>query len=285
MRRKFLEWLGQQKGFVTREDWYRLSITDVIKHDGLRLALLYKQSPYALVSSVFDDCTFLPWKFNKVPKAYWLEVENRKAYVEWLKDTVGVTSTSELKQTHFHENHGGGLLIMYKGSPAEVIKSLQPSNDLFPLPGRGKRGHWASLANQKEFAMNLASKLGFPWNEFDRWYSVPQNEFFDFGGSGFIRTFYKGSPFFFLKSIFPEHKWQPWRFARSTVHVMSSDEVMQEVIHHIADSKNISLANSEQWRRLTARDLGELGVAQFIKRQGGLTKVIDKFVAPNDPAV
>jgi hypothetical protein len=55
--------------------------------------------------------------------------ENRKYYIEWLKDKVGIKDENLLETKHFDDNGGGGLLALYHGSPKAIIESLNSKGD------------------------------------------------------------------------------------------------------------------------------------------------------------
>lgn len=139
----------------------------------------YQSSPFRLLSAHFPTERFYPWLFASVPGRFFSSKENRKSYVDWLIETVGAASPSELKATDFM-NHGGlSLLQKFRGSPTAVLASLEPDpNSLEKGKGGGggegcregqekggrlkPRHYWTSMENQRAFLDDLAVTLGFP---------------------------------------------------------------------------------------------------------------------------
>ena len=56
---------------------------------------LYKYSIIQLLSSVYPEYEWLPWKFNKAPNKYWENVETHKKFVEWAGKELGIKDLSD----------------------------------------------------------------------------------------------------------------------------------------------------------------------------------------------
>jgi hypothetical protein len=39
--------------------------------------------------------TWIPWRFDSVPKGYWNDIKNQRSYIEWLGKEMGVTDLSD----------------------------------------------------------------------------------------------------------------------------------------------------------------------------------------------
>ena len=48
----------------------------------------------------------------------------------------------------------------------------------------------------------------------DRWYTLKAADFNEEDGSSFLQKIYKGSRYKFLKTVFPEVDWKPWKFPK-----------------------------------------------------------------------
>lgn len=55
----------------------------------------YKGSPYLLLSSVFPEYEWLPWKFAQCPKNYWNDDVNKKKFLDWAGKQLGVNEISD----------------------------------------------------------------------------------------------------------------------------------------------------------------------------------------------
>ena len=104
---------------------YKVKTSDFVLNDGHSLLVQFGGSPFAILQAAFgDEFHFQPWQFGQVAKNYFDEVANRRVYVDWLVNLVGVDSPSALRYEHFAQNGGGGLLHRYGNSPAKVVASL-----------------------------------------------------------------------------------------------------------------------------------------------------------------
>ena len=96
-----------------------------------------------LITSIFPNHTWLPWKFNQVPRDFWSQLENQKMYIKWLSEEINIKSMDDwyhvsrevdygnhgnvyknMKFQDFIRNYGGALLQNYNGSPTELINSI-----------------------------------------------------------------------------------------------------------------------------------------------------------------
>lgn len=127
-RRRYITWLGEQLGFQTMEDWYRVTTDDFQAHYGNQLLKLYGGSPVAVLQDCFPRHAWQEWKFARVPVGFWGDLNNCKRYILWLGDKLQVRSPQDwhrVRRREWLENCGGGLLAMYR-SPWEVLRKCVP---------------------------------------------------------------------------------------------------------------------------------------------------------------
>ena len=222
-----------------------------------------------------DKTQFHPWQFRQVASGFWQKISNRKKYIAWLKVTVGARSVNDLKVKHFKENHGKRLLDLYNGSPSEVIRSLTGKTEATtdPLVPTREKGHWDKLENQRQFAEKLKSVLKY--SEEKDWYGISRSAFVSNGGGGLLDSLYEGSPYLFLKAVYPEVSWEPWRFRKLPSSSLDDPVVMAKVLFYVKSV--LKMKSEEEWRRLTVAQLRELGVAKFFEHHGGVQQTMAKF--------
>lgn len=46
-------------------------------------SLLKKKSLFSVVSKVYPEYDWLPWRFEKCPQEYWNSVENQIKFIKW----------------------------------------------------------------------------------------------------------------------------------------------------------------------------------------------------------
>jgi len=71
------------------ERWYGLTNDDLKAHHGARLLDVHGGSLYSLLSSVYHEKEWLPWRFLRSPRGFWMKIENQRRYVEWLGKKLG----------------------------------------------------------------------------------------------------------------------------------------------------------------------------------------------------
>jgi len=109
---------------------YKIKNEDFVANRGrVLIEKHFHWSAVALLQATYDHFDFKPWLFAQVPRNYFDKKENRKQYVEWLVEKVGVKSESELKVLDFRHNHGYGLLQKYGSSPLKILESLHLDDD------------------------------------------------------------------------------------------------------------------------------------------------------------
>jgi len=269
VHRQFLDWLATEMK-LSKDGLYRLTRVAVISHGGERLLKIYGDV-FAMVSTVYDDYHFLPWRFERVPSEFWEKVDNRKAYISWLITTVNVKQADQLRTQHFVEHHGLGLLLKYKSSPSAIISSLQAPSDSIPssfeeaIPFK-KKHFWQSIEKQKQFASHLASVLGFDWRDMERWYRVTPQDFYAHGGGGMLRNYFNSSPYQYIKAVFPDYRWLPWKFNRVPLSVLNDKETIAEALKYVATT--LKITEEQDWKRVTEDQLDKLGLRTFVEKQG-----------------
>lgn len=263
---------------------YRVTVGHFLSNHGLGFLKQHNNSPVRALRAIYTDHEFLPWLFSKTPKGHFNAVENRRAYVEWLKGKVGVSSFEELKQSHFVDNHGTGLLGMYGWSCRDVLESL--SSNPSEIDEGLKRPHkpvnyWSSLANQRAFLDSIGTKIGVTGNDLSPWYDVEQTTTLRrYGCSGLLRSHYDSSQYKMLRKVYPEHDWQPWKFKRLPAKIGKDQEAMEKAIAFVEKEKRIQ--KPEDWYRISLADLMEVGVLSLITQVGGLCEAL-RMCRPDFP--
>ena len=54
-----------------------------------------------MISSVYSNYDWLPWKFTQTPKGYWDDINNIKSYINWLSEKLDIKTMEDwYKVTH-----------------------------------------------------------------------------------------------------------------------------------------------------------------------------------------
>lgn len=71
------------------EDWYNASIKDISTRGGTTLLNNHNYSIYKMLTTVFPEYNWLPWKFPTIPKGYWNDTSKHRFYLDWLGNKLG----------------------------------------------------------------------------------------------------------------------------------------------------------------------------------------------------
>ena len=77
------------------EDWYKVTSKDLVRNFGTGILQQFNRSHIKLITSVYSDYTWLPWKFNNVPVNYFKDKQNVALYLNWLGNKLGFTKMED----------------------------------------------------------------------------------------------------------------------------------------------------------------------------------------------
>jgi hypothetical protein len=98
----------------------------------------YRYLPALAAMDLFPDYPWEEWKFEKAPRGFWHQAENRRRYLEWLGRECGFRGMEDwrrVRQADFIGHCGGGLLSLYR-SYFDLLRDCWPEVDWGPV-GRG----------------------------------------------------------------------------------------------------------------------------------------------------
>jgi hypothetical protein len=85
-----------------------LKMKDFNSIGGESLLEKYKSSPLLLLSTLFPEHEWLPWKFSVVPRNFWENSDNQRKFVEWAAKELKIKEMKDwyqikAKVSYFHE--------------------------------------------------------------------------------------------------------------------------------------------------------------------------------------
>ena len=86
------------------------------KLGGLSLLVLkYSASPYKLLSAIYPDYDWLPWKFPKSLKNFWTDVKNQRKFMDWAAKELKIKEMDDWYNVTPKElsDLGGITLVMH----------------------------------------------------------------------------------------------------------------------------------------------------------------------------
>ena len=55
----------------------------------------YSYSPPLLLSKMYPDYNWLPWKFKKCPRKYWDDVNNQRKFMDWAGKMLNIKDIND----------------------------------------------------------------------------------------------------------------------------------------------------------------------------------------------
>lgn len=105
-QRSFVEWASKQLNVKEMSDWYSKTkqVTSLVSFvvnckdlDSIdkEKALDQNQSLPQILSDVFPEYNWLPWKFNACPPSYWDDPSNQRKFLDWVSAHYGIKNQSD----------------------------------------------------------------------------------------------------------------------------------------------------------------------------------------------
>jgi hypothetical protein len=131
----WISWYMETHGYTTLDELYAMTYPDVIAYNGGALWTRKRdpkyRNPYELLTAVYPDHSWLPWRFVNTIDGFWRNLDNVRWYLSWLGERLWFTSMDDwycLSKEMLENNHGSGLLDNYNNSPSEIIKKAYPNH-------------------------------------------------------------------------------------------------------------------------------------------------------------
>lgn len=215
-RRKVLELVTSLGiGATDFESWYKLEAEDFRRKKLRTLLMAHGDSVSKTLMDLFPEHKWDVDKF-KYPRNYWLNIDNQRAFVLKLGKKLGIPENQYEEWYKVQKkdviSHGGGVLIRrHNGSISGLLKTVFPEHEWDDAKFTKKpRNHWASLQNQRAFFATLGAKLGIDNDDLEAWYKVSPSVIEEHGGRHMLQQC--GSYVDLLRTIFPDHVWDPFKF-------------------------------------------------------------------------
>jgi hypothetical protein len=212
----YANYLATKLDYKNIDDWYKINSILINKNYGSGLIKFYKGSPIMFLKEVFPQHKWLEWKFTQTTQGFWNKLENHILYVNYLSETLNYTKKEDfynLTNQIISDNYGGGLLMKYNGSPFLFLKKIFPEYNWLGWKFQTTPYHFWNSETEKQYVNWLGEKCGY--KNIDDWYKISRKILIDNHGGGYILKKYKGSPSLFIKTMFPEKKWEKYKFSKN----------------------------------------------------------------------
>ncbi len=253
-RRRYLDWLAEELGFKTIEDWYRLTTETLGQYRGDSITTMYRGSPYAVVKAHFPEYPWVEWRFRQVSAAFWDDPRNRRRYLDWLGEKLGFKSPEDwygIDTKLIKKNYGSSLLTKYGGSPSAIVMSYMPEYSWQEWRFRKPPDFfWADPRNRRRYLDWLGEELGF--NEPEDWYALSNEILLQNHGVGMVRYF-NGSPSALLAASMPDYDWLEWRFTHVPNRFWSERRNRVRYLDWLGEQ--LGFKRLEDWYQVTKKDI------------------------------
>lgn len=262
-RSAYLKWLGARLGYRSVDDWYKVRQRDFKQNrGGGLLAGFYDDSVFAAVTDLLPDHEWYPWRFSRTPQGYWQDESNRRKYMKWLENELGLNNNDDwyrVTKQHFADNNGLGLLNnYYNGCVVSALMEYKPRLQLNEwLFGVVPQGFWESAGNFQRYMDWLGVTLNI--RTIQLWYGVKSEDVKTHHGNTPL-TQRGGSIFQMVSEYLPDHNWKPWLFAtRVPSGYWKNPENRKSYLRWLGDS--LEFRKPKDWYRLTHLDFQRTGGA------------------------
>jgi hypothetical protein len=251
------------------EDWYKVTIDEVIKlGGGPLLSTYYGNSLQAALMDNIKDVNWLPWQFEEVPQGFWNHHENRRQYFEWLKTKLNIRQESDwykLKKEDIYANGGSGI-FNHESSHITALVNCYPEIEwqiwrfeTVPM------NYWESYDNKRYYMDWVAEQCNI--SHIEGWYHLNSSILSSYGGRGLLSTYYDDSISRCLIDIYKDTEWQLFKFQSIPRNHWKSRDNQWKFMTWMQDKFEIS--SEVQWHNVT-KDLIEWNHgSSFLDHFGG----------------
>jgi hypothetical protein len=125
----------------------------------------YEGSPSQLLSGVYSEYEWLPWKFERCPRNFWEDVNNQRRFMEWAGKQLNIKEMSDwykVTTKDFVAVGGSGLVThKYNNSLSLLLSKLYPHYQWLPWKFKlVPRNFWNEDKNKKKFMDWAGKQLG-----------------------------------------------------------------------------------------------------------------------------
>jgi hypothetical protein len=215
----YMEWLFGILDCKTIEDRYKITGQDLLHNYGSSLLRnQYNNRVQRMISTIYPEIEWLPWKFRLSPMNYWNDIKNHKQYMEWLfgiLDYKTIEDRYKITADIINKNYGGGLLSnQYNSSLQRMITTIYPEIEWLPWKFiQVPANYWNNIENHKKYMEWLFDILGY--KTIEDWYKITRDIIHKNHGGGLFSNQYNSSISKMITTIYPEYKWDVSKFKKS----------------------------------------------------------------------
>ncbi len=123
-----MEQLAKKLNITEPEGWYTITRQSLQQHGAYGLLQKYNGSLIKLLKAIYPQYKWDITKFNQLPRGYWNDIDNQRAFMAQLAKTLNITHTKDwfrLTATTLMQ-HGGSRLLQKYGSLSKLLVNVCP---------------------------------------------------------------------------------------------------------------------------------------------------------------
>lgn len=171
----------------------------------------------------------------------------------------------KLRQRDILKN-GGAHLNEFVVSPSKALRTVYPDHNwtlwkFHFVPLR----YWEDISNLRSFFDWVGTQLEY--KQMEDWYSISLSQIQKLGGKGVMLTHFHDSPTKALHTVYPEHKWLPWRF--NSISHGFWEKVDNQRIYLDWLFSQLGYSNMDDWYQLTQEHVMKHGGTRLLSFYNG----------------
>jgi hypothetical protein len=214
-QRKYLDWFSKELDIGYHNMMMFIDPNELYSRNGRHLYNMYDKNLYNMISQIYNEYDWQPWRFGRVCRGFWNSIKNRRNFVTWMTERLDIHRPDDWYwidiETCYNKANAISILNYYDLSLYNMLKDIYPHYPWQPWRFKNcPKNYWDSLENRMDFVQWLAQILEIQFPE--KWYSIEKKQWEQNGGSTLLRI--RGFVAAILMELYPEYPWQPWKFTR-----------------------------------------------------------------------
>ena len=233
-------------------------------------------SLFELLSDVYPEYEWLPWKFPVCPQHYWDDIKHQRKFIDYAEKELKINDKSDWYsvtiQVHVSFtpnlfsikdliNLGGALLLKrYNNSLVKLLSKVYPDHSWLPWKFTRPQ-NLEDVQNQKQFADWVTQELKL--KDMSDWYRVSikvpilnmvynklQKDLEKVGGKLFLKLNHN-SIFKLVSEVYPEYNWLPSKFHDyAPKSLVTNPDLRRDYVEWIAKQTNVK--DMKDWYNIKA---------------------------------
>lgn len=272
-KKECLDWLSQELGIQSSEDWYKVTLEDL---NGKEVSGLlhhhYNDSIYRAVVSEYAQFVWNPWMFAVPPKGWNSDEKVQRQFFDWLSDTSQLRNKEDwysLDPSEVIQRGGESILNKYDGSLSRALQRLYPEYRWQSWKFR-PRVSSSLIQKHRNYFDSMALSLGI--ETLEDWYNYTCNFNRKVPQMKNILKYYDQSLVRALTHVYPEHNWQVWRFKQVPKSYWTDQKNMSNYFDWL--SNKLKLDEERNWESISVKQVCALGATFPLRKWGGMREIL-----------